>query len=263
MTTTKKAVRREIRDLTGDQWRRVVRAFWSMKKTSDIDGKKKYGPLYVSYDTLLKMHMSAALHPKGDQMHFGPQFGPTHRAWLLLFERSMQAIDPHIDGLPYWDFRRESIQTAFTSKYLGDILPPLSTNLMRSTTLSIPNFTLLPWYLPGSRVGSASEGYSVVDGAFAHWPVGINHSIINHTITPLLTPTRLNDISSTTLALARADTAGATVVSGAVTNAYGYHRHPLSINSRQLHLSQYTLSSGPPPLPQHPPLPLITIIPHY
>ena len=123
MATNKKTVRREIRDLTGDQWRRVVRAFWAMKRFTDHDGKTKYGSSFVSYDTLLKMHMSAALNPIGDQMHFGPQFGPTHRAWWLLFERSMRAIDPLIDGLPYWDFRREATKTAFTSKYLGEFLP--------------------------------------------------------------------------------------------------------------------------------------------
>ena len=136
-------VRREIRDLTADQWNRVVKAMWKMKRTKTLDGRKTYGPNFYSYDTLLRMHMSAALHPAGDQMHFGPQFGPTHRAWLLLFERSLRAVDPAIDGLPYWDFRREEsgmYPSIFTKAYLG------------------------------APVGTG-PGYAVTDGQFKNWPV--------------------------------------------------------------------------------------------
>ena len=135
-------VRREIRDLSADQWNRVVKAMWKMKKTKTNDGRKTFGPNFYSYDTLLRMHMSAALNPLGDQMHFGPQFGPTHRAWLLLFERSLRAVDPAINGLPYWDFRREE-----SGRY-----PSIFTNAFL-----------------GSPVGKG-PGYAVTDGQFANWP---------------------------------------------------------------------------------------------
>lgn len=161
--------RREIRDLTPDQWRRVVRAMWKMKTTNDVDGKKTFGSNFLSYDTLHKLHQSASLNPIGDQMHFGPMFGPTHRAWLLLFEHSLLAVDPRIDGLPYWDFRRDALKThesIFTNKYLG------------------------------SKKGTG-EGYTVIDGSFARWPTTRD---------------------------------GGTTIKGTHTNAYGYLRHPLSMN---------------------------------
>ena len=43
-------VRSEIRDLTADQWNRVVKAMWKMKRTKTLDGRKTYGPNFHSYD---------------------------------------------------------------------------------------------------------------------------------------------------------------------------------------------------------------------
>ena len=102
-----KRIRREIRDLSEREWNAVVAAMWIMKKTSDANGRAKYGDFFVSYDTMVAKHISAALDPAGDQAHFGPVLGIFHRAWLLELENSLLAIDHEIEALPYWDYRRD------------------------------------------------------------------------------------------------------------------------------------------------------------
>ena len=145
-STTPKRVRRELRELSNDAWNRVVAAIWVMKKTSDKEGVKKYGLRYLSYDSLLRKHIIAALDAKGDQGHFGPVFGLYHRAWLLTFENSLLAVDPLIEALPYWSYARDvtplsnSYESIFSSNYMG------------------------------SYIGKGSK-YAVNDGKFALFPI--------------------------------------------------------------------------------------------
>lgn len=70
-------VRREIRDISVDEWDKVVEAIWIMKTKSDSDGKSDYGQSFVSYDTMILKHMDAAFDPRGDQAHFGKS--PSHQ----------------------------------------------------------------------------------------------------------------------------------------------------------------------------------------
>ena len=141
-----KRVRREIRDLPLNEWNDVVDAMWIMKRTEDIDGKKKYGRFFISYDTLVAKHITASLDPRGDQAHFGPVLGLFHRGWLLQLENSLIAINPNIKALPYWDYGRDINPSApghvdiFSDQYFG------------------------------SFVGRGPD-YAVIDGKFAKWPV--------------------------------------------------------------------------------------------
>ena len=54
-----KRVRKEIRDLSDQEWYHVVRALWIMKVTTDTDGKFYYGPNFISYDSMISKHMIA------------------------------------------------------------------------------------------------------------------------------------------------------------------------------------------------------------
>ena len=146
---TAKRIRREVRDLPSRDWDNVVNAMWIMKKLSDADGKRKYGEFFVSYDTMVAKHISAALDPRGDQAHFGPVLGPFHRAWLLELENSLLSIDARIEALPYWDYTRD--------------VAPLSS---RYTSIFNDKYF-------GSYTGQAPD-YSVLDGRFARWPISRN-----------------------------------------------------------------------------------------
>jgi len=71
-----------------------------------------------------------------------------HRAWVLIFESSLLAVDPKIIGLPYWDFSIDmrydrgdtSVATVFSDKYFGSD-------------------------------GDPTAEYVVTDGPFAYWPI--------------------------------------------------------------------------------------------
>lgn len=144
-----KRVRREIRDLSPRDWNAVVAAMWIMKNTGDSDGKKKYGAFFVSYDTMVAKHMSAALDPAGDQAHFGAIFPIFHRAWLLELENSLRAIDSKIEALPYWDLNRD------LSPLRGQYKSIFSNDYM------------------GSLIGQAPD-YAIMDGKFAKWKISTN-----------------------------------------------------------------------------------------
>ena len=116
-------LRKEIRDLDPEEWQRVVRALWIMKRTPTHLGRQLYGRLYCSYDRLILKHVRAALYYQGDQAHFTVVFPVYHRLWLLQFESALLSVDPTIPGLPYFDFKREAgpYKSAFGDEYLGDI----------------------------------------------------------------------------------------------------------------------------------------------
>lgn len=141
-----KRVRREIRDLSERDWNAVVAAMWIMKTTSDYDGRIKFGDFFVSYDTMVAKHISAALDPAGDQAHFGPVLGIFHRAWLLQLENSLLAIDHRIEALPYWDYRRD--------------IPPLQGKFK----------SIFDNEYMGAFVGQYPD-FAVIDGKFARWKI--------------------------------------------------------------------------------------------
>ena len=146
-----KRVRKEIRDLSDNEWDRIVEALWIMKETSESKGKKLYGDDYRNYDGLVKKHMRASLNPKGDMAHFVPAFPFFHRFWVLEIEMSLLSIDSRIDALPFWDPNRK--ESVFTKRYMG------------------------------SAVGDPEQGYIVTDGKFKYWPIQRDKSDSNHAYT--------------------------------------------------------------------------------
>lgn len=72
-------IRREIRSLTPDEWQNVVKAFSVMKTTSLKEGRRLYGPNFITYDMMVEKHAHAALDRRGDQAHWGPIFPIFHR----------------------------------------------------------------------------------------------------------------------------------------------------------------------------------------
>lgn len=142
----KRSIRKEFRSLTKAEWNDVVDAMWIMKRTSQKEGEHLYGPSFRTYDWFVSIHIDASLNPFCDAAHFTPVFISWHRIYLLQFERALQAINPNISGLPYWDYRPDAKDPGrpegpFTQAYFG------------------------------SWVGDPMQQYQVIDGQFAGWSV--------------------------------------------------------------------------------------------
>jgi tyrosinase len=71
-------------------------------------------PTLSAYQTLRNMHVESA----NGEDHFGPQFLPWHRAYLLDLERQLQTIDPSV-SMHYWRFD-EPAPNVFTKQFMGE-----------------------------------------------------------------------------------------------------------------------------------------------
>jgi tyrosinase len=104
-----------------------------------------------TYDGFIRRHMQAMLiaTPAGSSRnaaHRGPVFLPWHRAALLELEAALQAVDPLIEGLPYWAWENEA------SRNGGD---------PRRSVLWTANYL--------GTDGDPARGNRVLNGPFANW----------------------------------------------------------------------------------------------
>ena len=148
--TQNKRIRREIRDIEYTEWKKIARAMNIMKSTDHQTGIAKYGDKFWNYDKLVCLHARIAWSKSGDMNHLNPSFGPWHRIYLLMFEESILSIDPTIEAIPYWDFRRDA------SEPLNSIV-----------------WTELYF---GALMGDVENDYAITDGPFAYWPIHDNPS---------------------------------------------------------------------------------------
>lgn len=82
------------------------------------------------YQDFCAMHVDEAR----DEAHFGPQFLPWHRAYLLDLERELQAVDPTV-ALHYWRFDQPA-PNVFTADFMGAtrrVVPGRPADLVRFT----------------------------------------------------------------------------------------------------------------------------------
>jgi len=70
-------------------------------------GKKLYGKNYRSRDYFNRIHLYYGGSKSCDHWHQGPGFVTSHVTFSLMFEMSLQSVNPSIT-LPYWDFTLES-----------------------------------------------------------------------------------------------------------------------------------------------------------
>ena len=119
-----------------------------MKNTTELEGRKLYGPRFQNYDRLVIKHFRAATHPRCDQGHYSAAFLTFHRAFTLLFEESLLAVAPEVLALPYWDY--DADLRRFPHLKASDIFSPDAF---------------------GTAAPSAERGYAVTDGLFANFPV--------------------------------------------------------------------------------------------
>jgi len=98
-----KYVRREIRSLTDEDLEETLDTMITLWNVPQKDGEELFGPEYKSMDELLKVHLKLAGAPECDHIHDGMGFLPHHVALSMVFEKSLQAVNPKV-ALPYWDF---------------------------------------------------------------------------------------------------------------------------------------------------------------
>jgi hypothetical protein len=128
---------------------KVARAMWTIRNLTTEEGQRKYGPRFISHDEWLMQHACAAVDPRCDQGHFGPQFATFHRLQLLRYELALLAVDPQIEAMPYWSVANDAIGGRFHDD---------------------PERYIFSEHFFGSRRGTGPE-FEVQDGLFANWPV--------------------------------------------------------------------------------------------
>lgn len=106
----KQRVRREIRTLSEDDYRKVVAAIVALKN-------KKSGK---NYDYFVAKQMAAYYDSRGSQADYGAHFITWHSLFLLEFEQEILKIDRSIGALPYWDWG-DTTAPAFSLGYFGFI----------------------------------------------------------------------------------------------------------------------------------------------
>jgi len=102
-----KYVRREIRSLIDQDREAFFHAVAIMQRVPTHIGKKLYGKNYRSKDFFNRIHLYYGGSKSCDHWHQGPGFVTSHITFTLMYEQSLQAINPSI-SLPYWDFTLES-----------------------------------------------------------------------------------------------------------------------------------------------------------
>ena len=127
-TVIVKYVRREIRDLLDQDREAFFQGVAIMQRVPTQAGKKIYGKNYRSRDFFNRIHLYYGGSKSCDHWHQGPGFVTSHVTFSLMYEQSLQQINPSIT-LPYWDFTLESTfytpstfrsSGVFSSDWFGD-----------------------------------------------------------------------------------------------------------------------------------------------
>ncbi|CAM9620524.1 unnamed protein product, partial [Laminaria digitata] len=126
-----KYVRREIRSLTDRDREMFFNAMAVMQRVPSAVGRAIYGRKYYSKDYFNRMHLYYGGARDCDHWHAGPGFVTSHISLSLMFEQSLQSINPSI-ALPYWDFTIEGTyfdwssfrsSSVFSDDWFGDAAP--------------------------------------------------------------------------------------------------------------------------------------------
>ena len=67
-------VRKEWRQLSLTDRKKVAAAYWKLKTLTTAAGRKIYGSNFNNYDEITLLHACTIYDPRCDQGHFGPHF---------------------------------------------------------------------------------------------------------------------------------------------------------------------------------------------
>lgn len=155
-------VRRELRELTSDEWLNYVDAVWTLRNISTAVGRQRFmcpsgNQLdYKEYDFFVLFHAFHSANKICDQLHFSMMQEFAHEAWNTLFERALQCVHPSTT-LHYWNEMKDSTMLGFKSDML------LNSSVWNST-------------MYGSAVDDIDGAAYVNDGAFAYFPIRNNRT---------------------------------------------------------------------------------------
>lgn len=136
-------IRKDHRELTVKERSRYLNAVAALHKQNRYEWF-----LRIHEQTSKGFRNRAPVYYWPDVAHKGSAFLAWHRAFLLLFERALQEMDPSV-ALPYW--RIDTLPTVFTEDFMG-ANTTVSTALVQPTFGSDPADSTKPHPLNGWRI---------------------------------------------------------------------------------------------------------------
>merc|ERR1712048_136922 len=102
--------RREVRDLTQEEWGRYVSAMWTIKNVKTSLGRTLYGANcptgrpedYHEHEYFVMVHTTLSANATSDQLHFQFFQEWAHQAWNTYLEQALQCVEPSV-SMPYWN----------------------------------------------------------------------------------------------------------------------------------------------------------------
>ena len=186
-------VRRAIHKMSDAEWQKVVDAMWVMRTTDSEAGRKRYGDGYRDMDYHVVRHVLGTLpgldnvsrgeidHPPMDVTGGAAHTYTWHALFTMELETSMLAVDPTIEGLPYFDWGAmvDADVAAIYRRRLGvgTAAPADASDFGEMGSLDV----LMAWEAYKRTHGGltpclpsatrACEPRLLLDGSFARWPV--------------------------------------------------------------------------------------------
>eukprot|EP00903_Cladosiphon_okamuranus_P013119 g12236.t1 len=160
-----KYVRREIRALTDRDRETFFNAVAVMQRVPSAVGREIYGSKYFSKDYFNRMHLYYGGRKDCDHWHAGAGFVTSHIAITLMYEQSLQAINPSI-ALPYWDFTIEGTfydwsnfrsSSLFSDDWFGNAAPQ---NAMRTPARG--RFGYIPTMMDATEYSEVHNSYGLL-----------------------------------------------------------------------------------------------------
>eukprot|EP00588_Corethron_pennatum_P014955 CAMPEP_0194280140 /NCGR_PEP_ID=MMETSP0169-20130528/15926_1 /TAXON_ID=218684 /ORGANISM="Corethron pennatum, Strain L29A3" /LENGTH=752 /DNA_ID=CAMNT_0039024745 /DNA_START=122 /DNA_END=2377 /DNA_ORIENTATION=- len=158
--------RRDVIDLSPQDWNNYVGAIWELKNLSSEDGKKKYNCKYFyNIDVFTTMHGVHSHNQTCDQLHFSIMQEQAHHAWMTLLEKALQCVNPSI-SMPFYNVAKDFHN--FYDKEVGI-----------KSMLNSPIFG--PEYFGGGHANwedreDPHDPYYVQDGRFANFSLRQNRT---------------------------------------------------------------------------------------
>ncbi|CAM9975327.1 unnamed protein product [Ectocarpus fasciculatus] len=168
-----KYVRREIRTLTDRDRETFFNAVSIMQRVPSAVGQEVYGSKYYSKDYFNRMHLYYGGREDCDHWHAGAGFVTSHIAVSLMYEQSLQAINPSI-ALPYWDFTIEGTffdwsnfrsSSIFSDDWFGSAAPQ---NRMRTPARG--RFGYIPNMVNATEFSSVRNSYGMLQAPWNNDP---------------------------------------------------------------------------------------------
>lgn len=99
--------RRDVIDLSTQDWDNYVEAIWELKNLSSKDGKEKYNcKHFYNIDVFTTMHGVNSENRTCDQIHFSLMQEQAHHAWMTLLEKALQCVHPSI-AMPFYNVAKD------------------------------------------------------------------------------------------------------------------------------------------------------------